>query len=90
MPLVLPRKRTTLPSAALITTSAIGMRQDWLRIKHDGFRMIVARDGDRVRLFTRNGHDWANRYPRIVESARKIRAKQSEQPISARLRLAAT
>jgi hypothetical protein len=30
---------------------------DWLHeIKHDGFRLIVQRDGDRVRLFTRNGH----------------------------------
>ena len=32
----------------------------WLHeIKHDGFRLMVRRDGDRVRLFTRNGHDWA-------------------------------
>jgi bifunctional non-homologous end joining protein LigD len=32
---------------------------DWLHeVKHDGFRMIVQRDGDPVRLFTRNGHDW--------------------------------
>ena len=30
---------------------------DWLHeVKYDGFRMIVQRDGDRLRLFTRNGH----------------------------------
>ena len=29
----------------------------------------MARDGDRVRLFTRNGHDWSGRYPRITEAA---------------------
>jgi bifunctional non-homologous end joining protein LigD len=29
-----------------------------------------------VRLITRNGHDWTNRYPRIVESALKNRIKQ--------------
>ena len=31
--------------------------------------MIVQRDGNQVRLFTRNGHDWADRYPWIVEAA---------------------
>jgi hypothetical protein len=50
---------------------------DWLHeVKHDGFRMIVQRDGDRVRLFTRNGHDWTDRYPWIVDAARRLRQKQ--------------
>jgi ATP-dependent DNA ligase len=31
---------------------------DWIHeIKYDGFRLIVHRDGDRVRLLTCNGHD---------------------------------
>jgi bifunctional non-homologous end joining protein LigD len=30
-------------------------------LKHDGYRLIVRRDGARVRCFTRNGHDWAAR-----------------------------
>jgi bifunctional non-homologous end joining protein LigD len=48
---------------------------DWLHeIKHDGYRLIVQRDGKRVRLFTRNGHDWTDRYPLIVEAALKNRA----------------
>ena len=42
-------------------------------IKHDGYRLIVQRDGKRVRLFTRNGHDWSDRYPRIVEAALRNR-----------------
>jgi bifunctional non-homologous end joining protein LigD len=50
---------------------------DWIHeVKHDGFRMIVAKDGERVRLFTRNGHDWTSRYPLIVETAHRIRSKQ--------------
>ncbi|WP_371260570.1 DNA ligase [Bradyrhizobium sp. Ec3.3] len=50
---------------------------DWIHeIKYDGFRLIVHRDGDRVRLLTRNGHDWCSRYPWIVESALKNRTKQ--------------
>jgi ATP-dependent DNA ligase len=35
---------------------------------------VVWRDGERVRLFTRRGYDWTHRYPRIVHSARKLRA----------------
>jgi bifunctional non-homologous end joining protein LigD len=50
---------------------------DWFHeVKHDGFRLIVQRDGDRVRLFTRNGHDWSNRYPWIMDAARRLRQKQ--------------
>jgi bifunctional non-homologous end joining protein LigD len=42
-------------------------------IKHDGYRLIVRREGKAVRLFTRNGYDWTERYPgiraRCAESA---------------------
>ena len=49
-------------------------RPDWIHeIKHDGYRLIVQRDGKRVRLFTRNGHDWTDRYPLIVEAALRNR-----------------
>jgi bifunctional non-homologous end joining protein LigD len=52
-------------------------RPDWLHeIKYDGFRMLVQRDGDRVRLITRGGYDWTKRYPWIVQAARKNRHKQ--------------
>jgi len=47
---------------------------DWIHeIKHDGYRLIVQREGKRVRLFTRNGHDWTDHYPLIVEAALKNR-----------------
>jgi len=47
---------------------------DWLHeIKHDGYRLIVQRVGKRVRLFTRNGYDWSERYPLIVEAALRNR-----------------
>jgi bifunctional non-homologous end joining protein LigD len=36
--------------------------------------LIVQRDGKRVRLFTRNGHDWSGRYPLITEAALRIRS----------------
>src|SRR6185295_11467341 len=43
-------------------------------IKHDGYRLMVRRDGLRVRCFTRNGNDWADRFPSIVEAAARLEA----------------
>jgi bifunctional non-homologous end joining protein LigD len=55
----------------------VGTKVPWLHeVKHDGYRLIVQRDGDRVRLFTRNGNDWSDRYPWIVDSSRRLRQKQ--------------
>ena len=52
-------------------------RPEWLHeVKYDGFRLLVHRDGDRVRLITRGGHDWTTRYPWIAEAALKNRHKQ--------------
>jgi len=41
-------------------------------IKHDGYRFIGRRDGDRVRLFTRRGHDWTDRVPAVAETLRSL------------------
>ena len=41
-------------------------------IKHDGYRLMVRRDGDRVRCYTRGGYDWAKRFPAIVDAALRI------------------
>jgi ATP-dependent DNA ligase len=43
--------------------------------KHDGYRLTVRRDGLRVRCFTRNGHNWADRFPAIVDAALRIKAQ---------------
>jgi ATP-dependent DNA ligase len=49
---------------------------DWVHeIKHDGYRLIVRRDGKTVRLFTRRGYDWIDRYPAIAAAAAKLRVK---------------
>jgi ATP dependent DNA ligase domain len=45
-------------------------------VKHDdGYRLIVRRDGLAVRLFTRNGYDWTERYSAIAAAASKLLAK---------------
>src|SRR5204863_1722121 len=47
---------------------------DWLHeIKHDGYRLIVQREGKRVRLLTRRGYDWSDRYPLITQAALRLR-----------------
>jgi bifunctional non-homologous end joining protein LigD len=43
---------------------------DWIHeIKHDGYRLMVERDGKRVRPWTRNCHDWSARFPLITKAA---------------------
>jgi bifunctional non-homologous end joining protein LigD len=42
-------------------------------IKHDGYRLQVRREGDKVRLFTRRGYDWSKRYPAITRTAAALR-----------------
>jgi bifunctional non-homologous end joining protein LigD len=46
----------------------------WIHeIKHDGYRLIARKRDDRVRLFTRGGFDWTERYPRIRAAAAALR-----------------
>jgi bifunctional non-homologous end joining protein LigD len=48
----------------------------WIHeIKHDGFRMMVRRDPAGVRLLTRNGHDWTDRYPLIAAAVGALRVR---------------
>jgi bifunctional non-homologous end joining protein LigD len=48
--------------------------RDWLdEIKHNGYRLIVQKDGKRARLFTGNGNDWSGRFPLITEAALRNR-----------------
>ena len=73
--------RARRPRPASRSTGASGLHHpsssEWFHeVKQDGCRLIIQRDGDRVRLFTRNGYDWTSRYPLIVEAARRIRTKQ--------------
>ncbi len=49
----------------------------WLHeIKHDGYRLMVHRDGASVRIITRGGYDWTERYPAIAEAARRLPSKR--------------
>src|SRR5262249_26748691 len=44
-------------------------------IKHDGFRVIARKDGNRVRLYSRPGNDLTYRFPLIVETVARLRPR---------------
>jgi bifunctional non-homologous end joining protein LigD len=46
-------------------------------IKHDWYRFIVRRDGDRVRVFSCRDLDWTDRVPSIVAAVRVLRARSA-------------
>ena len=49
---------------------------EWVHeIKHDGYRLMARRDPVGIRLLTRNGHDWAPRYPLIVEAVNLLKVR---------------
>src|SRR5215207_744972 len=42
---------------------------DWIHeLKYDGFRIVALKDGDRVRLWSRNGRDWSNEFAAIASA----------------------
>jgi ATP dependent DNA ligase domain len=54
---------------------------DWIHeIKLDGFRMMVRRDPAGVRLLTRNGYNWTDRFPLIAAAAETLRARSFLTP----------
>ena len=46
---------------------------DWrYEVKFDGYRIMARIDGEDIRLFTRNGHDWSSKMPRQVAALRAL------------------
>jgi ATP-dependent DNA ligase len=55
-------------------TAKVPVGPDWLHeVKYDGYRRMVIREQDRVRLIRRGGHDWARRFP----NPRRAEARRS-------------
>lgn len=63
------RKLECQPCIPTRCTKVPAGREWYHEVKMDGCRLLVQREGKRVRLLTRNGHDWTDRYPLIVEAA---------------------
>ncbi|MBJ3785007.1 DNA ligase D [Devosia sediminis] len=47
---------------------------DWLfEMKYDGYRCLAAVEGDSVRLYTRSGLDWTDKFGALVEPLQKLK-----------------
>jgi bifunctional non-homologous end joining protein LigD len=75
---MLPR---TLPAGFIAPclpskTDRLPFGSEWLHeIKHDGFRVIARKKGAQVRLYSWPGNDLTYRFPLIVESVARLRAR---------------
>jgi bifunctional non-homologous end joining protein LigD len=59
--------------ATLVDTVPSG--NDWLHeYKYDGYRLLVATAGDAATAWTRNGHDWSDKFRTIVRAAARLPA----------------
>jgi hypothetical protein len=90
-PLVLPRRAvlsspavftlSAIPAGFIAPCLPIKAAQPpsgglWLHeIKHDGFRVIARKDGNRVRLYSQPGNDLTWRFPLIVEAVARLRSR---------------
>jgi ATP-dependent DNA ligase len=64
-PFSLPTKADKVPTGS-----------DWIHeIKYDGYRMMVVRENERVRLISRGGLDWSRQFKLITAAALKLRPK---------------
>src|SRR3954451_21248610 len=72
MPTVLRFIEPCLPSPADRPPSVSGWRHE---IKHDGYRLMARRDPVGIRLITRRGNDWTQRYPLVVEAVNHLKVQ---------------
>ncbi|HEX3140172.1 MAG TPA: DNA ligase D, partial [Rhizobacter sp.] len=64
----------TLSPQLATLVSEVPPGDDWFyEIKFDGYRLLTRIDGDDVRCFTRNGHDWSHRLPQLVTAIRALK-----------------
>ena len=51
---------------------------NWIHeIKHDGYRLMARRDPVAIRLLTRQGNDWSDRFPLIVEAVNHLKVRSA-------------
>jgi bifunctional non-homologous end joining protein LigD len=74
-------RKPTLPAGFIppclpVKAAAPPSGEAWLHeIKHDGFRVIARKDGERVRLYSRPGNDLTARFPLIAEALARLRSR---------------
>jgi len=68
----------TVGDLALATVvSTLGDPSDWLfEVKYDGYRLLVCKAGTDVRVYTRGGHDWTDRFGPIARGVAGLSARE--------------
>lgn len=65
------KKYDNVQLATLVDTAPEG--KDWIHeIKFDGYRLLGFISGGAITLHTRNGNDWTEKFPQIVESMKTM------------------
>ena len=50
----------------------------WIHeMKYDGYRMLCRKDGEKVRIFSRNGNDWTAKFPALATSIARLPLKSA-------------
>ena len=53
-------------------------RSGWIHeVKHDGYRTLLVVERGKARAYTRNGFDWTDRYPGIVQAAADLKCRSA-------------
>ena len=64
-----------IPPCQPVLADRVPSGDGWLHeLKHDGFRIIARKEGDRVRLWSRNGRDWSAEFVAITAALRDLPA----------------
>lgn len=64
--------RFVAPQLARVVTSVPTTREWVHEIKLDGYRLIAVKRGGEVRLYTRNQHDWTDRFGGLAQALKKV------------------
>ena len=74
LPDKLPRETASFVEPQLAkVVSSVPTGKEWCHeIKFDGYRLIAVKDGNKVSLFTRNGHNWTDRFGDLAEHVSEI------------------
>ena len=68
-------KTSPNPSSRRSSTSRRAASSGAHEIKFDGYRMVCWRDGAQVRIYTRNGNDWTERFPSLAKAVLALKCK---------------
>ncbi len=62
-----------VPPQLATLAEAVPLGDDWLfEVKYDGYRLQAQRLGKSVRILTRRGHDWTERFPTVRAAIEKL------------------